>query len=217
MSQDNWQEKHGEVIKAFLVFLNQRSDGFVLKGGTSLSQCYGLNRFSEDIDLDIKHGKIENHVKTFCEQMGYSYRLSKNSSFTERCFIDYGNDQHPLKVEASSRRKEIPGSEIEVINGINVYSINRIAIGKIGAYNQRDKIRDLFDISFIVNNYLDSLSSDTQDMLVDAFQYKGLDQFDYLTHNNDDPLIDSNKLAESLLLAYEKLGLLYTEEEKEEM
>ena len=47
-----WREKHLHVIIAFLQALNVRTASYILKGGTALMLCYGLTRFSEDIDLD---------------------------------------------------------------------------------------------------------------------------------------------------------------------
>ena len=47
--------KHLEIIKEFLNTLSQNNyakDNFTLKGGTALLMCYGLDRFSTDIDLD---------------------------------------------------------------------------------------------------------------------------------------------------------------------
>jgi len=41
-----------KVIDDTLRFINDRTDRFILKGGTSLMECYGLDRMSEDIDLD---------------------------------------------------------------------------------------------------------------------------------------------------------------------
>jgi predicted nucleotidyltransferase component of viral defense system len=38
---------------SYLLLLNKRTDQFILKGGTALARCYGLDRFSEDIDLDL--------------------------------------------------------------------------------------------------------------------------------------------------------------------
>ena len=42
----------------------------------------------------------------------------------------------------------------------------------------------------------------------DCVSYKGLEQFDYLIATQNDPLIDSDKLAEDFLSMYDKLGLL---------
>ena len=63
------RELHKTVITNFLAFLNKSSDQFVLKGGTSLMMCYGLNRFSEDIDLDANHKfQFFKIVEQFCQR-----------------------------------------------------------------------------------------------------------------------------------------------------
>ncbi len=67
---------------------------------------------------------------------------------------------------------------------------------KINAYTNRDKIRDLYDVTFIYSNYSDHLSHQTVALLRSAVEYKGLEQFDYIIQNQEDELIDSNKLSE---------------------
>ena len=69
-----WQIERLEVFKKIL---NKIGDNFVLKGGTALLLYYGLDRFSEDIDLDafsdnmnicnkIKENNWEINVKKNC-------------------------------------------------------------------------------------------------------------------------------------------------------
>ena len=48
---DTVQARHIEIMRDFLTELNKETDAFILKGGTGLLLAYGLNRFSEDIDL----------------------------------------------------------------------------------------------------------------------------------------------------------------------
>lgn len=51
MGQGN--RHHGLAIRRVLRGINSsQGNPFVLKGGTALMECYGLDRFSEDIDLD---------------------------------------------------------------------------------------------------------------------------------------------------------------------
>ena len=88
---------------------------------------------------------------------------------------------------------------------------------KTGAYQGRDKIRDLYDICFICDQYFDSLSDSAREQLKDALTYKGFDYFDYVTSTQEDPLIDKNVLAESYLKMFEKLDLLYSKEEAESL
>ena len=74
----NWQTKHRETIIDFLIYLNTCTDKYVLKGGTALFVCYGLDRFSEDIDLDgYNSNEIILIVENFCKRMDYKYRIAK--------------------------------------------------------------------------------------------------------------------------------------------
>ncbi len=204
-----WKPKHKEIIDDFLQYLNRKNRDYVLKGGTALMECYGLNRMSEDIDLDgTDKESISDIVKSYCGDRGFKYRIAKDTDTVKRFFINYGNDSHPLKIEISYRQKTIQGSKKTTINGINVYSVESIAVMKASAYNARDKLRDLNDITFIVNNYSGLLSAPCLALVSDALSFKGLEQFDYLTKVQEDELIDVEKLAEDFLQAWDKLGLI---------
>jgi len=209
----NWQEDHKRVMTSFLKILNQESDKFILKGGTALSMCYRLDRFSEDIDLDGTQKGIKEIVDKFCDKNGYTFRTAKDTNTVQRYFINYGNKSKPLKIEISYRRKEIPENEIIKINGINTYTINVLCIMKNNAYLNRDQIRDLFDLSFIINNYLNQLDPSTILMVQSALQTKGVEQFDYLVNTQSDDLIDNDMLETNFLKMYEKLGLLTDDED----
>ena len=39
--------------------------------------CYGLDRFSVDIDLDGVGGNIEDIVSSYCKAQGFSYRVGE--------------------------------------------------------------------------------------------------------------------------------------------
>lgn len=210
-----WQAEHKKTIVAFLKYLNEISENYILKGGTALLSCYGLDRFSEDIDLDGKDTEIETIVSKFCEERGFTYRIGKDTATVKRYFLNYGNDRKPLKIEVSFRRKQINTEEIRRINGILVYDIDSLCLMKTNAYSSRDKIRDLYDITFICNNYFDNLSPQTLLQMQAALSYKGIEQFDYILREQKDELIDENKLASDFLLMFDKLGLLYDEAEKE--
>lgn len=211
----DWKELHGKVIDDFLLYLNERTDNFILKGGTALLECYGLDRFSEDIDFDGKEPNIEEYVAAFCEKHQYDYRVAKDTDTVKRYMIHYGNERKPLKVETSFRRKQIPQEETTKINGVNVYRINPLCTMKVNAYMGRDKLRDLYDVAFICGHYFDELQPTTKALLQNALMYKGIEHFDYIVNQEKDELIDENRLAESFLNMFEQFDLLYTEEEKE--
>lgn len=209
----NWQTLHGEIIKKYLQELNQTTAAFILKGGTSLKQCYNLNRFSEDIDLDSTAKNIIPFTQNFCRKNKYECRIAKNTSLVKRCLIKYQDDHPLLKIEVSYRKRTIPAKDVTRINGITVYTIDKIAQMKAIAYAQRDKIRDLYDITFICQNYYDKLTDATKDMLAESLSHKGLEEFDYLLQTQKDPLINQNKLTQDFLETMDKLGVLYEEDD----
>ena len=211
----DWRIQHGEIIVSFVKYLNAKTNDFVLKGGTALSLCYSLDRFSMDIDLDGRAKGLTALVEEYCIENGYSYRVAKDTATVERCFIDYGNKGRPLKVEVSYRRKIIPTEETITVDGVTVYGIEPLCVMKINAYAGRDRIRDLYDVTFICNNYFDKLSTQTVALLRGAVEHKGIAQFDYVLRSQPDELIDSDKLAEDFLKMYDRLGLLFDENERE--
>lgn len=201
-------------MKQYLHELNQQQDSVILKGGTALMLCYGLNRFSEDIGLDSPHYKLKEFTKRFCSKYGYDYRIAKDTQTVQRFMIHYRDGSKPLKVEISYRNKVILPNTYQKINDISVYTIDRLAQLKASAYQGRDKIRDLYDVCFICNNYYSELSESTQNLIRDALSFKGFEHFDYIVNTQSDPLIDKNQLAEDYLKMYDKLDLLYTSDEK---
>lgn len=209
-----WQAKHREIISTFLKYLNGETDNFILKGGTALMSCYDLDRFSEDIDLDGKDKSIGGIVSDFCEKEGFSYRVAKDTDTVKRYMINYGNISKPLKVEISFRKKVIEQDEITKINGIAVYTIDSLCAMKANAYVGRDKIRDLYDLAFICNRHWDTLPATLKAVVRNAVEHKGIEQFDYIVRDQQDDLIDKDKLAGDFLEMYDKLGLLFDENEQ---
>lgn len=212
---------HRKAIDDILRSVNSSPDNpFILKGGTALMVCYGLDRFSEDIDLDSQRAKVPaarffKAIDQACQSNGYSWREGKNTPTVQRAFVDYGDSPRPLKIEVSHRRREIENDKITVIGGIRTYTISEMCKLKCAAYMSRDKIRDLFDVSFIADRYYDQLTPDAKDMLAMALEYKDLDQFDYLVRTQADPLIDSSHLEDRFLRTLDKAGLLRDETAEE--
>lgn len=204
----DWHIRHGEIIANFVHYLNASSRDYILKGGTALYLCYGLDRFSEDIDLDGRIKGMAALVERFCQDRGYTFRVAKNTDTVERCMLNYGNTEKPLKIEVSYRRKEIDATETEIIDGILVYKIEPLCIMKVNAYTNWDKIRDLYDVTFVCDRYYDQLSPQAVAILRNAVEYKGIEQFYYIIQNQRDDLIDSEKLSEDFLNMYDRLGLL---------
>lgn len=210
---EEWTKKHGYVISEFLRFLCESTNSYILKGGTALMQCYNLDRFSEDIDLDGKGNSIFDLVDCYCKCNSYDYRIAKNTDTVKRCMIHYGGAK-PLKIEVSCRRNVINPNEYVKINGIIVYTIERLANMKCSAYASRDKIRDLYDLSFICCNYYNRLSEQTKNFIFDTISAKGVEQYDYLVNNQPDELISKEKLLEMFLTTIDKIGLMTDSKER---
>lgn len=204
----DWHQHHREVIEDFLAYLNAKSDRYILKGGTALLMCYGLDRFSEDIDLDGQGNRIANVVDSFCKERGYTYSIAKDTKTVKRYKLHYGSDKKSLKIEISYRDSGRYADYTTKINGILVYHIDMLCNMKIGAYSGREKIRDLYDIAFIYNHFSDQISGFTEVQLLESLSRKDLSYAEYLLRTQSDELIDNNKLLDDVLHMYEKLDLM---------
>ncbi|MCL2137401.1 MAG: nucleotidyl transferase AbiEii/AbiGii toxin family protein [Coriobacteriia bacterium] len=189
---------------------------FVLKGGTALMECYELDRVSIDIDLDGEGAysstlqpALEERIEEYCQGNGFTLRIGKNTETVQKLYIHRSLEQgEPLKIEVSYRRQTINPSDAVIIAGYKVYTLDVLTQMKASAYLSRDRIRDLFDLVFVCEKYFDQLTEQTKSVLVNAFEYKDLSQFDYLIRTQDDPLIDKDLLAIRFLNTLTKLGLL---------
>ncbi|MCL2111311.1 MAG: nucleotidyl transferase AbiEii/AbiGii toxin family protein [Clostridiales bacterium] len=205
-----WQRPHEQEIDSFLAYMNEATDSFVLKGGTALYKCYGLDRFSEDIDFDSADANLRlgDFLPGYCGQRAYAYRVAKDTATTERYLVRYGAESRPLKIEASYRRSQIDEHERHKIGGISVYTIEALCILKALAYSGRDKIRDVYDLSFICANYHAQLSPQAIAVVRSAVAQKGFEHFDYVLASQKDELIDEARFTSNFLDMYDRLGLL---------
>lgn len=209
--RSDWHLKHWNIIEDFLLFLSKKTKNFVLKGGTALKKCYNLPRMSEDIDLDNinKKERLASIITEFCKINNYKLNLKKDTETTERYMIHYGDLSHPLKVEVSYRNKNsLLVKELSLVkNGVLTYNINTLFGMKTDAYSNRDKIRDLYDLSFIINNYYDELSSENIIRFEDTLDRKdGLDQLEYVIRTDiGDNLVNRDELETMFLKMYEKI------------
>lgn len=209
MVYGDWRDLHLNVINDFLSFLNRNGGGmFVLKGGTALMLCYGLTRFSKDVDLDGVSGyDIFSIVASFCRLNGYSYSREEDTQTVKMIMINYGGYK-PLKVEVSYRKSVISSGSYSVVNGILVYNILSMLDEKLRAYLGRTALRDLYDVVFIVLKYWGMLSDREKDAIRNSFYQKDLAYIDYLLKNQDDVLINKSDLEFNVLRLFSLLGLI---------
>lgn len=156
------QKKHKELMLNILQEVQDRP--MVLKGGTALMLAHGLDRFSEDIDLDANKGfSLEAAIKKGCARAGVnlnSLEIAKDTGTTKRYYVDYDSEfgARRLKIE-SSMREHIDFSEVEKIHGVQVYSVSALIEQKIRATQGRDKIRDLYDLNFLLRHHSDKFTA----------------------------------------------------------
>lgn len=196
---EKYQIERIELIKKLLPMFGSN---YILKGGTALTLYYGCNRYSEDIDLDCRKETM-NFLKNIINP-GYkiwNVSVRKDTPTVFRIMIDYGAKNeygdYPLKIEVSSRNKNIlmfGELGINNFNGVNVYDTYTLKKQKIKAFQGRDKIRDYFDIGFLMRKYPELFTLDDLETIFEKVQLIGIESLvallDY--ENNRNKISDVN-------------------------
>lgn len=130
-------------------------DKAVLHGGTAIWRCYNGNRFSEDIDVYIpKNEKKINILFEKFKERGFTIIKKKISRVS--LFSKIKLNRTIVRFEASFKKPIPKGSlkEYKKINGelFTVYTITpeEIIKEKIDACLKRRKIRDIYDVFFLL-------------------------------------------------------------------
>lgn len=150
MTSTTNQSEHLRLIRAFLTYLAGFSNGrgYILKGGTALLY-YGLDRFSEDIDLDgVSSNSLRSAIHQFCLTHNLTYRVAKDTSTVFRVILHY--QFGTVKIELSMRQPDY--SKTTYIDGVLIYTWQYIAFLKVRALAGRAKLRDLYDIAWLATN-----------------------------------------------------------------
>lgn len=215
----SWRDKHREVMKEVLEHiynLNGRNTNIILKGGTALMIYHGLDRFSEDLDFDATQDSIQalnGLMKVLESQTGYKINYTKDTQTVQRYMIHYGNEFYchgdkSLKVEVSYRQKDFNDLKYtEQRDGIVIYRISRLAEMKGMALANRDKIRDIYDICFLIINYKEKIGCTAKNIIQGAFYSKSMADMEWIIDSQKDELINKEKLKDDLLKVYESLDL----------
>jgi predicted nucleotidyltransferase component of viral defense system len=148
-----------------LVAKNLNDLPIVLKGGTALLLCYGLDRFSEDLDFDSnKKLNIINRIADILSRHTekHTIKISKDTDTVQRLKIHYSKNgvERFLKIETSFR-DPFQNEDTVIIDGIKTYQIKNLIDQKVNAMIGRTKARDLYDIDFLLRTYRESFDSST--------------------------------------------------------
>ncbi len=135
-------------------------DKLVFTGGTMLRLCYGLNRFSVDLDfwiykeVDVKAYFVR--LKEFLSEY-YTIRDAEDKFYTLLFEIKSENYPRSLKIEIRKKAEKIKTdisiafskySNTQVL--VRTLSLQEVMKSKIEAFLSRREIRDVFDIEFLL-------------------------------------------------------------------
>ncbi len=167
------QQEKDYILTLFLYCYYKKFDDAVFKGGTSLKYLYALNRFSEDLDFNIKSPKIfkkeVSYVLKEIANLGIKSDFVKEESFEDSytCEIGFegplfnGNSQtkNRFRIDAGYRTGTLKNPEWKMMKSkyadteenflVLCMNIEEIFVEKILALLNRKKGRDLYDIWFL--------------------------------------------------------------------
>src|SRR3989344_124480 len=148
--------RHKEIAKAQDLIVESLYSVFnnaVLHGGTSIWRCYKGNRFSEDVDVYITREltKIDSLFESF-EKKGFKIEKKKVSENSIYSSLNFNNTF--VRFEAVFKKERGILREYETAEGnlITVFTLSseQLIKEKVSAYLKRLKIRDLYDIFFLL-------------------------------------------------------------------
>ena len=164
---DAQQAEHLVVMNEICHSFNRKGLPMVLKGGTALKLCYGLDRFSENLDFDCaKSLNLDSSIQAAFAQLGKTKQhlrnpkisVTKDTQTVKRYRITYADDIN-LKLETSLRGTPNDDDLIQ-LNGILTYKIEKLIQQKLRALNGRTAARDLHDVIYLYENFFDSFGKD---------------------------------------------------------
>ena len=153
--------KHREIASAQDLIVEELFsifDDAIMHGGTAIWRCYQGNRFSEDIDIYIqKNEERLNLLFSNLKKRGFlieKRKISQNSLFSK---LKLNNAI--VRLEGIFKKQEGILKEYETVEGnlitVNTLSSEELIKEKINAYIKRQKIRDLYDVFFLLRHVKD--------------------------------------------------------------
>jgi predicted nucleotidyltransferase component of viral defense system len=136
------------VKEVYSVFNNA-----VLHGGTAIWRCYNGKRFSEDLDFYFKKDKEK--IKILFENLKkVGFGIIKQKVSERSIYSELELNRILVRLEATFQKSSGILCDYELSDGnfISIYSLTRkqFLIEKINTYLKRFKIRDLWDIFFLL-------------------------------------------------------------------
>jgi len=153
---------HEQFEMSVLETLNSKRllASMVFCGGTMLRLCFGLNRYSLDLDFwiikDIDTRALFRDIKACLSE---SYRLKDAHQKRNTLLFEIASSTYPrsLKLEIRDKHEPVrteraiaytPSSNKQVV--LTVVSLHEMMRAKVAAFLDRKEIRDVFDIEFLL-------------------------------------------------------------------
>ena len=171
-----YQQEKDYLLKLFLYSYYKHFSDAVFKGGTCLAYIMGLNRFSEDLDFNIKHPKkMREQVRRVLKEIGklgiesyfimeelFSDSYACEIGFSGPLFSGTSQTQNKFRIDAGLRTGTLRKPEWKMIRsdypetGENFLVLamdpQEMLAEKIIALAGRRKGRDLYDVWFMLNS-----------------------------------------------------------------
>jgi len=149
---------HKEIAKAQDIIVEELYKVFdkaVLHGGTAIWRCFKGNRFSEDVDVYLPSSS--SLISDFFEKLAKRGFIDIKKKITEKSiFSAFRLERAQVRFEAVFKKIDGFLAEYEAVDGnlITVYTLKpeHLVREKVDAYLNRFKIRDLYDIFFLLRH-----------------------------------------------------------------
>jgi len=134
----------------------------ILGGGTALLLKHGLTRPSTDLDLytdlSINSLDLKNKVSKCFKELNVNLlefnKDEKKNHFHIYYKCKYNNVQYNFTISCFNNKEKLKyKSNFSNDGNIYTFNIKNICTYKTEAFVTRDKIRDIFDINFLINKY----------------------------------------------------------------
>lgn len=168
MNLTDAQQTHIRVMRE--VLRSVQDTPLVLKGGTALLVCYGLDRFSEDLDFDApKKLNLESRMESALARLTSKLKITrtKDTDTVQRYRLEYeyGSTLGRLKVEVSCRDASAAADDVIEVAGVRTYRVSRLIEQKLNALEKRTAARDLYDVHFLARRYAGDFSPQARERL----------------------------------------------------
>ncbi len=152
------RETHSKIASAqddILEEVYQKFPQAVLHGGTAIWRCYHGKRFSEDLDFYLPHDKkAAEELFSSLEHKGF--KVIKQKISPTSIYSELEKERVAVRLEATYQKVKRNLQEYETVDGrkISIYTLTpeEFIIEKVATYLKRFKIRDLYDIFFLLKD-----------------------------------------------------------------